>query len=154
MRLSSRTWGEGSFVAIAAAMLAAGGASAQTVGTAPAGADQSAPAADQDIGGDEQRAIEDIVVSGTRIVRDGYNAPTPVTVVGLDQLQSSATPNIADYVNTLPVFNGSATTHDERRVCPAYLHSHAIQHALHAQAGPRTRQAGLKHGRRLRRRGG
>ena len=51
----------------------------------------------------------EIVVSGTRIVRNGYSQPTPVTVVGADQLQTSATPNIADYVNTIPVFLGSIT---------------------------------------------
>jgi outer membrane receptor protein involved in Fe transport len=53
--------------------------------------------------------VEEVVVTGSRIVRDGYQAPTPVAVVGVEQLQSGATANVADYVNTMPVFSGSAT---------------------------------------------
>ncbi len=53
--------------------------------------------------------VEEVVVTGSRIVRDGYEAPTPVAVVGVEQLQSGATANVADYVNTMPVFSGSAT---------------------------------------------
>jgi iron complex outermembrane receptor protein len=54
-------------------------------------------------------AVEEIVVTGSRVVRDGYEAPTPVSVVGVEQIQTSATPNIADYVNQLPSLAGSAT---------------------------------------------
>jgi len=50
---------------------------------------------------------DEIVVTGSRIVRDGYEAPTPVTVVGVEELQSAATSNVADYVNTIPAFGGS-----------------------------------------------
>ncbi|MHB1205451.1 MAG: TonB-dependent receptor plug domain-containing protein [Rhodospirillaceae bacterium] len=48
--------------------------------------------------------IEEVVVTGTRIIRDGYEAPTPLTVVGIDQIQAAAPANIADFVNTLPSF--------------------------------------------------
>ena len=58
---------------------------------------------------DENAPLEQVVISGTNIVRDGYSAPTPVTVVGVDQLQQSATSNIADYINTMPVFANSQT---------------------------------------------
>src|SRR4051812_7999682 len=54
-------------------------------------------------------AVEEIVVTGSRVVRDGYQAPTPVSVVGVEQLQPTATSNLADYVNSLPVLSGSAT---------------------------------------------
>jgi len=50
-----------------------------------------------------------VTVTGTRIVRDGYEAPTPVTVVGTEQIQDAAKPNIADVLNQMPVFQGSAT---------------------------------------------
>ena len=59
--------------------------------------DTDAPASD----------LEEIQVTGTRIVRDGYEAPTPLTVVGSEAIQSSATSNVADYVNTIPAFAGS-----------------------------------------------
>jgi iron complex outermembrane recepter protein len=54
-------------------------------------------------------AIDEIVVTGTRVVRDGYEAPTPVTVVGVEQIESNATANIADFVNQLPTLAGSTT---------------------------------------------
>jgi outer membrane receptor protein involved in Fe transport len=59
-------------------------------------------------------AVEEIVVTGTRVVRDGYEAPTPLTVVGVEQIQQMAPANIADYVNTLPQLSGSASPQSSR----------------------------------------
>src|ERR1700722_10821762 len=53
--------------------------------------------------------VEEVVVSGTRIIRDGYSAPTPVTVVSPQMLATSSSGNISDYVNTMPSFFGSTT---------------------------------------------
>lgn len=52
---------------------------------------------------------ESIVITGSRIIRDGYEAPTPTTVLGKEQIETVAPNNIADLVNRLPQFNGSAT---------------------------------------------
>ena len=49
------------------------------------------------------------MITGTNIVRNGFSAPTPLTVIGQDQFQTSATNNIADYLNTTPVFQNSQT---------------------------------------------
>src|SRR6187402_1238777 len=57
----------------------------------------------------EPSGVEAVVGTGSRVVRDGYQAPTPVSVVGRDEIERSATPNIADYVNTLPAVSGSST---------------------------------------------
>jgi iron complex outermembrane receptor protein len=54
-------------------------------------------------------AVDEVVITGSRVVRNGYQAPTPVSVVGAIEIQRSATPNIADYVNTLPAISGSTT---------------------------------------------
>jgi iron complex outermembrane receptor protein len=54
-------------------------------------------------------AVEEVIVTGTRIVRDGYEAPTPLTVVGVEQVQQSATNNTIDYLTTLPAFAGNYT---------------------------------------------
>ncbi|MHB1205121.1 MAG: TonB-dependent receptor plug domain-containing protein, partial [Rhodospirillaceae bacterium] len=54
-------------------------------------------------------AVEEIVVTGSRIVRDGYQAPTPLTVVGEEQIQAAAPKDIADYVNQLPALANSVT---------------------------------------------
>jgi iron complex outermembrane receptor protein len=53
--------------------------------------------------------LDEIVVSGSRIVRNGYQAPTPVTVVTQEQLESTATITLADTVNRLPEFANSVT---------------------------------------------
>lgn len=54
--------------------------------------------------------VESIVITGSRIARDGYNAPTPVTVLALEDIQSDAPASIADFVNTLPSVKGSSTS--------------------------------------------
>src|SRR6202012_5633823 len=55
--------------------------------------------------------VEEVVVSGSRVVRDGYQAPTPTTVLGVEQLQQQAQPNIADSITQLPEFAGGNSTH-------------------------------------------
>ncbi len=53
--------------------------------------------------------LEEIVITGSRIVRDGYEAPTPLTVVDTAAIAGSATANIADQLRTMPVFAGNFT---------------------------------------------
>src|SRR5688572_22172718 len=54
--------------------------------------------------------VEEIVVTGTRIVRDGYEAPTPLTVIDSDALANmTTTSNIADSLRQMPVFSGGQT---------------------------------------------
>ncbi len=55
-------------------------------------------------------AVEEIVVTGSRVVRDGYEAPTPVTVIGLEQMEAQPMQHISDFVNRLPAFGGAQTT--------------------------------------------
>ena len=58
--------------------------------------------------------VEEIVITGTRIVREGYEAPTPLTVVDASAIQTSSTANIADLMNTMPVFSASAQINNEQ----------------------------------------
>ena len=69
----------------------------------------SAPAYAQDTAAEAQSEEPIITVTGTRVQRDGYQAPTPRTVLGTDQLERSTTGNVADFVNDLPQLSGSAT---------------------------------------------
>ncbi len=55
-----------------------------------------------------QEPLEEIIITGSRIVRDGYEAPTPVTVVGAEELQGAAKQNLADVLNNLPAFQNSS----------------------------------------------
>lgn len=54
-------------------------------------------------------AESDIVVSGSRIVRDGYEAPTPTSVIGAAEIATKAPANLADFVNELPSLGGSTS---------------------------------------------
>jgi iron complex outermembrane recepter protein len=64
---------------------------------------QDAPAAPQTTG------PEEVIVTGSRIVRPDYDAPTPTTSLGFEEIQKAAPTNIADYVNQLPQLSGSTT---------------------------------------------
>lgn len=60
-------------------------------------------------------SAKDIIVTGTRIVRDGFQAPTPLTVMSkVDIENSSPTNNIADFVNQLPALAGSTRPANSR----------------------------------------
>ena len=51
----------------------------------------------------------EIIVTGSRIVRDGFQAPTPTTVVTAERFQQQASPKVIDYLTTLPSFSGNIT---------------------------------------------
>ena len=55
-------------------------------------------------------ATEEIVVTGSRVITNGFEAPTPVSVVATAAIEAAARPDLADFVNTLPAVNGSFTT--------------------------------------------
>jgi iron complex outermembrane receptor protein len=92
-RLAAMTRTATSAVVLLAAMSAMASGAARAADTSP----QTAQAP----------AVEEIVVTGSRIIRDGYEAPTPVTVVSAEQLQDASRLNLADVLNNLPAFQGS-----------------------------------------------
>src|SRR6185437_6038953 len=51
-------------------------------------------------------ATESVEVSASRIQIQGYEAPTPVTVIGAAQLQRDAKVNIGDAIRELPAVGG------------------------------------------------
>ncbi len=50
-----------------------------------------------------------VVVTSTRVVRNGYKAPTPTEVLGLAEIEAKAPSNIADLVNQMPAVTGSVS---------------------------------------------
>ena len=52
---------------------------------------------------------EAIVVTGSRIARSGFTAPTPVTVVGEEQIARQGATNIAQVLNEIPAFRPQST---------------------------------------------
>lgn len=99
-----RSWGRKSNVGAAMTALAliqAAPAMAQEV-TTPADTAETAP-------------NDQIVVTGTRIVRDGFQAPTPVLVLTQDDIRNtSPSNNIADFINQLPQLAGSTKPANSR----------------------------------------
>lgn len=55
----------------------------------------------------EAAGTEQILVTGSRIQKQGYNAPTPLTVLNADELVRKAPSNVPDALNQLPQFQGS-----------------------------------------------
>jgi iron complex outermembrane receptor protein len=56
---------------------------------------------------DAATAVEEVVVTGSRLTENGFQAPTPVTVVSADALKSTKPDSLADALNELPQFHGS-----------------------------------------------
>lgn len=74
--------------------------------------EQSEPSTSSNVGpgvSDGASAIDTIVVTGSRIQRDGFTTPTPVTVVDAAALASRSTTNVANYLNDLPAFMPTQT---------------------------------------------
>ena len=59
--------------------------------------------------GSSTQTMQEVQVTGTRIVRNGYQAPTPVSVIGPEMLDAIAATNISDAVNMMPEFAASVT---------------------------------------------
>lgn len=53
--------------------------------------------------------IEEVMVTGSRIVRDGVSSPIPITVVDTARVDNLGATNIGHVLNTLPAFRASAT---------------------------------------------
>lgn len=85
----------GLFSVAAASLLIAASAQAQT----PSGPDGAQ---------DDTQMIEAVVVTGSRAVRDGSRAPSPVTVVSGEQLQKASPGALGEAVTQLPGFRGSS----------------------------------------------
>jgi outer membrane receptor protein involved in Fe transport len=100
----------------------------QAAAGAPAAQDQSADAG--------TAALETIIVTGSRIQRDGYQAPTPVTVAVADDLLKAAPGNLSEGLNRLPQFIGSAGPNKSNNVFATPTHGNILN--LRGLGGIRT----------------
>jgi iron complex outermembrane recepter protein len=81
-----------------AALLVAGSGVAQ---------EQNAPATEPP--SEAPADISEVVVTGSRISRSGFTAPTPVTMLGAERLQERGISHIGEALNELPSFRASVT---------------------------------------------
>ncbi len=84
-------------------------ADATTATSYPAPTEADASTAPQE-GAQVEADDTDVIVTGSRIVRDGYSAPTPVTVLGAADIQAQKPANISDFVNQLPAIGQGSTS--------------------------------------------
>jgi iron complex outermembrane recepter protein len=60
-------------------------------------------------GARQPNQLAEVVVTGSRVEREGFEAPTPLTVMGIEEMNAAPASNLAEFVNTLPSIVGSAT---------------------------------------------
>ena len=53
--------------------------------------------------------VRDIIVTGSRVQRDGFQAPTPVTVLTSEALAERGVANVGDFLNEVPSFRPSVS---------------------------------------------
>jgi iron complex outermembrane recepter protein len=78
-----------------------GYAVAAAVALALATASQAAQAAQATPAADEQE-LEEVTVTGSRIKRDGFDAPNPLTVIGIEQMEKLGQTNVAEVLSSIP----------------------------------------------------
>ena len=62
----------------------------------------------------QSAGVEAVTVTGTRLNIAGYEAPTPVTVIGFEQIQREAKMNLIDSITSLPSVGISSTPDNSR----------------------------------------
>jgi outer membrane receptor protein involved in Fe transport len=58
---------------------------------------------------DAASGLEEVVVTGSRVVRSGYDTPTPVSVINEDEIEREAPGSLSEFVMTLPSVRGGST---------------------------------------------
>src|SRR5690606_39037916 len=86
--------------------------SGSLVGTATVAALLTAGAANAQQSGE----IEEIVVTGTMISRDGYETPAPVSVLGEEAFNSMPVTQVGELVERLPAFQGSQNSRNNASI--------------------------------------
>ena len=95
---------------------------------------------------DASESVDEIVVTGSRIVQNGNNMPTPVTVVSTEQLTATNPSNIQDAIQSLPVFSGAQ---DGPQRQPGNSSGNGAGHTLNLRSIGNTRTLVLYDGKRV-----
>jgi outer membrane receptor protein involved in Fe transport len=54
-------------------------------------------------------SVDEVVVTGSRVGRSNYTAPTPVTTIGPQEMSAEAPSNIADFARSFPTLQGGSS---------------------------------------------
>ncbi len=77
---------------------------------AQAGSPPSSTAPQKAEAGADAATVGEIIVTGSRITASGFQAPTPTSVIGAEQLSLNAQPNVFATIAQLPSLQGSSGT--------------------------------------------
>ncbi len=58
--------------------------------------------ADADAEAEAEDVLEEIITTGSRLIRSGFDAPSPVVIIGNKEIRASTSPAIGDLLNDLP----------------------------------------------------
>jgi outer membrane receptor protein involved in Fe transport len=93
---------------VSSAMIMVSSFSAQAFGQT-ASSINAPPAASSPAASGTDSVLADVVVTGSRIDRAGFSAPTPLTVVGADMLMARSPSVLVDALQLLPAFRNTST---------------------------------------------
>ena len=82
---------------------------ASTFMISPVAVSAQSAGADDEAAPAQEGAADEIVVTGSRIARSGFTAPTPVSVIGAEEFEARVHTNVADALNELPAFRATST---------------------------------------------
>lgn len=74
----------------------------------------------------DNAAVPDVVVTGSRIERSGFNTPTPVTVMSQEEIQAKAVGTIVDLVQEIPQLAPDTVSAGSGNVGSAFLNLRGI----------------------------
>jgi iron complex outermembrane recepter protein len=57
----------------------------------------------------EQAILEEVVVTGSHLAQQGFDAPTPTLVLSAQQLQDRGSTNVGEFLNEIPAFRQSSS---------------------------------------------
>ncbi len=60
--------------------------------------------------GTQEGSVESVTVTGSRVISDIANSPTPITAVSTEQLLATTPSTVADGLNKLPIFQNSGSS--------------------------------------------
>jgi outer membrane receptor protein involved in Fe transport len=56
---------------------------------------------------DQNTELQEVMVTGSRVITNGNDSPTPVTVINVEQMEAVHPGTVADQLNDMPQFSGS-----------------------------------------------
>ena len=80
-----------------------------TTPSSPANPAAPAQTAQAPAAGENLAPLEEIAVTATRIQRSGFNAPTPTTIVGVEELEARSAVNVSNVLYEMPAVRAAAS---------------------------------------------